>query len=148
MNDSETGNVNYERQCCMRRELGRKNKAAIFAALAVTDIELVFVTFDGVGDSGQIEDITATRQEQPAPLPDVKIRLLQAVWGKAKPKASKVTLRDAVETLCYDFLEDDHGGWEDNDGAFGEFRLDVKARTVDLEFNSRFTDVSTSNHSY
>jgi hypothetical protein len=51
-------------------------------------------------------------------------------------------------TLCYDFLEEEHGGWENNDGEFGEFLLDVLKRTVELEFHGRFTDVSTSHHSF
>ena len=148
MSSSETINDNYQRLCRMRKKLGQTNKARIFAALAAADIDLVLVTFDGEGDSGQIEDIVASRQEQLVALPDVKIGLLQAFWGKPKPEASKATLRDAIEALCYDFLEEDNGGWENDGGAFGEFRLNVSACTVELEFNSRFTDISTSNHSY
>jgi hypothetical protein len=148
MSDSETIHDNYQRQCHIRKKIGPTNKATIFAALAAADIELVLVTFDGEGDSGQIEDVVASRRERPVSLPDVKIRLLQAVWGKSKPEASKATLRDAIESLCFAFLEEDNGGWENDGGAFGEFRLTVAARTVELEFNARFTDISTSNHSY
>ena len=132
----------------MRKKLGQKNKAKIFAALAAAEIEFVLVTFDGGGDSGQIEDIAASRQQQPVPLPDVKVRLLQAVWGNARPKAVKATLRDAIEALCYDFLEEDNGGWENNGCAFGEFRLDVAARTVRLEFNARYVDTVTDGYRY
>jgi hypothetical protein len=148
MNDSETIHDNYQRQCHIRKKIGSTNKAAIFAALAAADIEVVVVTFDGEGDSGQIEDIAASRQEHPVALPDVKIRLLQAVWGKSKPETSKATLRDAIEALCYDFLEHDNGGWENDGGAFGEFRLNVAARTVELEFNARYVDTVTSDYSY
>jgi hypothetical protein len=148
MSDSKTINDYDERQRRMRKKLGQKNKTAVFAALAAADIEHVRVIFDGIGDSGQINDVAASRQEQAVPLPDVKIRVLEAVWGQSKPEASKARLHDAIEILCYDFLEDDHAGWQDNEGAFGEFRLDVRARTIKLEFNGRFIDFSRSNHSY
>jgi hypothetical protein len=49
-------------------------------------------------------------------------------------------LREAIEELCYSYLEQDYGGWENNDGAFGEFIFDVATRKIGLEFNSRFTD--------
>lgn len=110
MTNSETDLADHERQCRARKELGQINKSTIFAALAAADIDLVFVTFDGEGDSGQIHDITASCKEQTVPLPDIKVKLLQAVWGKTEPEASEVDLREAIETLCYDFLEDDHAG--------------------------------------
>lgn len=148
MTDAETFTKNYERQCEARRKLGQINKAAIFAVLAAADIDLVLVTFDGEGDSGQIQDITANRKDQPVPLPEVKVKLQQAVWGETEPQVSEVNLQHAIETLCYDFLEDDHAGWENNDGAFGEFRLDVAARQVELDFNFRYTDVFTNHLTY
>jgi hypothetical protein len=40
-------------------------------------------------------------------------------------------LHEAIDTLCYDYLEGSHGGWENNDGAFGEFHFDVDQRRVD-----------------
>jgi len=148
MTDAETWNANYERVQKARKELGQINKAAIFTALAAAGIDHVLATFDGVGDQGQIDDVTASRNEQPVDLPNVKVTLLQASWDKAEPDISEAGLREAIETLCYDFLEEDHAGWEINDGAFGEFRLDVAAMTVELEFNMRFTDTHTENLTY
>lgn len=148
MTNSETYAADYEHQCRARKELGQINKAAIFAALAAADIDLVFVSFDGEGDSGQIQDITAGRKEQSLPLPDVNVKLLQAGWGKTEPEASEVNLREAIETLCYDFLADDHAGWENDDGGFGEFRIDVLARSVELQINLRYVHTSTTNLTY
>ena len=148
MTNTETWNTNYERVQKARKELGQINKAVIFAALAAVGIELVLATFDGVGDQGQIGDVTASRNDQPADLPDAKVPLLQASWDKADHEISEVGLREAIETLCYHFIEEDHGGWENNDGAFGEFRLDVAARTVGLEFSFRYTDTFTTNLTY
>lgn len=148
MTDAETWNATSERVPKARKKLGQINKAAIFAALAAADIELVLATFDGVGDSGQIEEVTASRSERPVDFPDVKIKLLQASWNSAAPDATEAGLREAIETLCYDFLEEDHGGWENNEGAFGEFRLDVAARTVELEFHFRYVDTFTTHLTY
>jgi hypothetical protein len=53
-----------------------------------------------------------------------------------------------IEHLCYGLLEDHHGGWQDNDGAFSEFAFDVLARTLTLTFNARITDYDTSTQSF
>ena len=69
-------------------------------------------------------------------------------WGNTAPITCELTLREAIETLCYDYLEESHGGWENNDGAFGEFHFDVAERSVDLEFHGRFSDTFTTNHTF
>jgi hypothetical protein len=57
-----------------------------------------------------------------------------------------VSLHDAIETLCYDYLSQTHGGWENNDGAYGTFEFDVQQRSIRLDFDERFTD--TNHHSH
>ena len=49
----------------------------------------------------------------------------------------QLSLEDGVEQLAYDFLSDTHCGWENNDGAYGEFCFDAAARCIHLEFNQR-----------
>ena len=39
-----------------------------------------------------------------------------------------------------------HGGWENNDGAYGEFCFDASARSIHLEFNERFTSSELFTH--
>jgi hypothetical protein len=48
--------------------------------------------------------------------------------------------------LCYDVLEATHGGWETEDGAFGEFCFDAGSRTITLENNERRTETDFSSH--
>jgi hypothetical protein len=60
----------------------------------------------------------------------------------------KSSLTEAVENLAWDYLEERHAGWENNDGAFGTFVFDVAGRTITLEHNERFTDVTTSTHEF
>ena len=41
-----------------------------------------------------------------------------------------------------------HGGWENNDGAYGEFCFDASARCIHLEFNERFTSSELFTHDF
>ena len=120
------------------------NKAAVFDALAAAGISTATAAFDGEGDSGQIDNIDAYKEESsdPHPLPANTIELQQPSWNSEKLDASTCSLREAIERLCYDYLEISQGGWENNDGAFGEFHFNVSARTIELEFNARFTDTT------
>ena len=104
------------------------NKAALFAALAATGITSVTVTFDGYGDSGQIEGFAAKAGDSDAELPDTPVELAGTSFG------SDEIVREA---FCYRVLESKHGGWENNEGAYGEFVLDVAAGTVEFDFNYR-----------
>jgi hypothetical protein len=63
-------------------------------------------------------------------------------------RIAKEKLASAIEILCYDHLEETHCGWENNDGAYGEFLLDVAERTVELEFHERYTATLTENHTF
>ena len=132
----------------IRQAASVANKHALFKALHEARITLVTVTFDGEGDSGQINDITAWASTLECPIPEISVRLHSAEPGRKVLTTSTQSLRDAIETMCYDFLEHEQGGWENDDGAYGEFRFDVAALSIELEFSSRFTDVYTSNHSF
>ena len=55
---------------------------------------------------------------------------------------------EAIETLGYDCLEEDHGGWENNDGAYGEFTFDVAERTITLDYNERHMESDHSAHTF
>jgi hypothetical protein len=125
-------------------ELRPRNRAAVFNALAAAGITHVIISFDGEGDSGQIEHIEATAGDNIVNLPGVQIEIHRAHWGMTEPQCFVLTLSDAVKQLAYDCLEQKHGGWENNEGAYGEFTFDVAQRTVTLDFNWRFV---SSEHS-
>jgi hypothetical protein len=148
MNDAETIMTTYDRHRQARKEQSEGNKSAVFDALAAANITSVLVEFDGEGDGGQIESVTAVRGEEPTDISATNVTLQQVSWGNPEPVATALSLQEAIETLCYDYLEESHAGWENNDGGFGEFRLDVAKRTVALEFNGRFSDTYTENHTF
>src|SRR5690349_7539855 len=100
------------------------NKTALFDALAAAGITSVIVHFDGSGDSGQIEDIDATAGDHPKGLPSGEIEIAQVHWDDPDIQRTTFSIREAIESLAYDFLEQTHGGWEDNEGAYGEFTFD------------------------
>ena len=124
------------------------NREVFFAALSGAQIARVDVTFDGEGDSGQINDVTAYKGDEPVALPSQVIAIQTVDWNSDAAKPAEMPLEAALERLCYDFLEQEHGGWENNDGAYGEFTFDVAARTVELEFHGRYMEVHTTAHTF
>jgi hypothetical protein len=92
--------------------------------------------------------VIAFRGEEGVEVPATPVSVQNVSWGDAKPVTTQSTLGDAIEALCYDCLEETHGGWENNEGAYGEFRLDVARRTIELEFIGRFADTYTTNHTF
>lgn len=120
------------------------NKAVLFDVLEKTGITRITVTFDGYGDSGQIEDVTALAGDDETDIPATTIEIAELAWGQAEPKHSAVQLATSIESLAYGVLARAHGGWENNEGAYGDVVFDVAERSIVLDFNERFT--SSENH--
>lgn len=138
----------YDARTRLAEEALPANKTALFDALAAASITTVLVTFDGCGDSGQIEGIDATRDQQPAELPVVEIEVAKPLWDGSGIDRRIMPLTEAIETLAYAFLEDTHGGWENNEGAYGEFTFDVAARSIQLDYNERIETSEYSGHEW
>ena len=129
-------------------ETTTRNKAAVFDALAKAGISIVTITFDGSSDSGQVEDVQATAQDAPIALPSAQIEYEHIRWGVTEPTRSSCPLRDALEDLAFHYLGTTHNGWENGDGAYGEFTFDTAARSIALAYNERFTDSIYSEHEF
>ena len=145
MKDFETTYARHKELSAKANEL---NKAVLFDALTPAGITSIHVDFDGEGDSGQINGVSVRAGDQPAQLPATHVTLQQLCWGQTEPTISEIALAEAIETLCYDYLEQEHGGWENNDGGYGEFTIDVAERTIELAFYSRYTDYNKFSHSF
>ena len=124
------------------------NKAALFGALGGAGVTTVTVTFDGYGDSGQIEEITAQQGDRVVDLPAVQVRLSSAIWNADAVSTTDVEIEAAIEQLCYDLLRHSHPGWENNDGAYGDITFDVAERTITLDYNERYTASENYTHSF
>jgi len=107
------------------REANAANRGIVFDALAAASIASVTVEFDGEGDSGQIEQVTFCREDESCEAPEQTVAFLQVSRNTSKPSSTFVPLREAVESLCYDYLTQAQDGWENNDGAFGEFTFNL-----------------------
>jgi len=89
-------------------------RAEVRNQLRQLGVEVATARYDGSGDEGWVEAPGFGLIEVP---PD---------------------LRTTVEDLFYELLEENYGGWENNEGAFGEFVWDVKSDRIDVVHNSRF----------
>lgn len=128
-------------------EANRLNKTIVFDALSKAGITDVRVEFDGEGDQGQMRAAAQTNGN-PVEFPSVTLVLRGSQYGSVELGTCELSLQDAVEHLCYGFLEERHDGWEINEGSFGEFILDVAARTIMLEYYGRIVDTEHSSHTF
>lgn len=124
------------------------NQARLLAALAAAGVVKVTVAFDGCGDSGQIESIDARDRVGEVALPDVGVEITMIADHSLETRAAVMPLRELVEEIAYALLGETHGGWQDNEGAFGEFTFDVIAGEIRLEFNERIVSSEYHEHSW
>jgi hypothetical protein len=124
------------------------NKERLFDSLSAAGITHVTVSFDGYGDSGQVESIAAYAGETAVDFPSTEIEYAALTWDDPEVEMRSLSLEDVVEQFAYDVLSDTHCGWENNDGAWGEFCFDAAARCIHLEFNERFTSSELTTHDF
>lgn len=133
----------YERERAVAATANALNKTLVFDALVAAGVTHLTVEFDGEGDGGQIDEVSPMAGELPVDLPSTSVATHSIALDRQTLTTSEQTLRGAIEHLCYAFLEEKQAGWENNDGAYGEFQFDVADRTIQLVFNARYTDVNT-----
>lgn len=114
-------------------------KIALFDILESHGIVSITVAFDGYGDSGQIESVTGHDKTGVVELPEIMLPAIDIEASEPAPGGQDMAITDVIESLAFDLLREGHSGWENNDGAYGEFRFETAARTIKLEYNERFT---------
>jgi len=134
------------------------NKAALFNVLAEAGIHTVAVTFDGSGDEGQIEGIHAftgqpvdtgvTGGSAIVPVPETLVPFSVVDWELMQAVSRPQSARDVIKAMAYSLLQQTHAGWENNDGAYGEFTFAVKERTITLEYNERHMESDYHEHEF
>lgn len=98
--------------------------------LRAVGIICVEVHYDGVGDSGQIEFIEFYDKARRVPFPKCHVSLTE----------------EQIMDLFYDLSQVRHPGWENEDGAFGDFRWDVVSDELAHAHHDRYTDYQTTEH--
>jgi len=128
MTKIETNNFfkKYEKELKEKRE-NFPSKVDVFKnKLKDLKIESFRVEYSGSGDSGEIEEISIK--------PDnLKIKVDVGTWKKFDQQSFEYKetnepkpLKDFIEDFCYELLEDNHGGWEINEGQSGAIDWDIK----------------------
>jgi hypothetical protein len=146
--DSEAPSWDEKFRAAVRQaeELLLVNKTALFDTLSASGIDTVTVVFDGYGDNGQIESVEAQAGDATVTLPSATVEIARAVWGSVEVNRQIEPVAEVIEMLAYDLLNQAHGGWENNDGAYGEFTFEVGPRTITLAYNERYMDSDFSQH--
>jgi len=118
----------------------RHNRTAIVAVLATHGVATVTIEFNGYGDEGQIECPSLFDADgKEIATPDITVDVLVDSVGDEQPMCTEA-LNAALKDFVYDTLGDLHGGWQDNEGAYGELTIDVAAGTATLNFNARIVE--------
>lgn len=123
-------------------------KHKLFDFLESQGIVLVTVDFDGCGDSGQIEGIFAFDEHGEVAVPEDKLAIAETASEPTIAPDESEPVKDVIESLAYELLQSEHGGWENNEGAYGEFRFDVADRTIMLACNIRTSSAEYSGTSW
>ena len=117
----------YERE---RLENVRRHLPEARRQLQAAGIDRVQILYDGCGDSGCIESITYTNEQ-----------------GSTVDLAGKLAMtEEQLMDLFYDLTQARHPGWENNDGAYGEFDWKLSGDALKHTHNDRFTDYDTTEH--
>ena len=136
----------------------KHNAKLLFDTLEETRVASIEVTFDGCGDSGQIDEVVyedhrGKEVSEPTLVVKGSFTGKHHEWDDKKKAfvevgGSEGKVRDIIEQVCYDKLEASHGGWEINGGSYGTFHFDILNRKVNLEFNERIEEVKSSEESF
>lgn len=115
------------------------------------NIDEVVMSYDGSGDSGDGEfSFKQVIREQPRGPHEATSR---DVWLRDGNAEKELVTNGAVSKKAFLAFQDAMwqllpGGWEINDGAYGEVHLDVREKKIHVEHNERYTDVTTTERDY
>jgi len=79
------------------------------------------------------------------PMPAIEVEVaIEEFLLEATPR--RRTLTETINEVAWSLLERQHGGWENDDGGFGEIVFDTAERAITLEMNERYT--ASNHHEY
>jgi hypothetical protein len=80
------------------------------------------------------------------PTGDITVKSVDFDTGTVSERTT--TAGDYIEALACDFLEETHDGWENGEGAHGEFFFALAERTITLDYNERYIEYSHHEHEF
>ena len=150
---SDTQFAAYEAKCATADRLSAEilpyNKQVLFEALAAAGINIVTIAFDGSGDSGQFErpaSYDSENREVAIPIDYITVKSVDFDTGTVFEHTT--TVGEYIVALACDFLEGAHEGWENDDGAHGEFHFSLSDRTITLDYNERYIESNHYEHEF
>lgn len=97
-------------------------------------VKSFYVEYAGSGDSGEIHEISWEPKKLNASI-DV------GTWKRWNMKTLEheyttdhKSLHDYIEDFCYELLEDNHGGWEINEGQNGNITWNSKNNKIEHQY--------------
>lgn len=133
------------------------NKEILFDLMNLAGLEKLIIYFDGGGDDGQINDC----QGEPNTFKIIDkffkdkvegARIVErTIWqngNKSLVYKDDPTVKDLVYNICYDILESQFGGWENDDGCCGDFIIDAYQRKVELTMRERYYEYQVSQYHF
>lgn len=130
-------------------EIMPHNKQVLFDALAIAGIALVTLAFDGSGDEGQFEaPASFDADNNDVDVPNTPITIKSVDFDSSTVGEQTTTVRAFIEMLACDFLESTYSGWEDGEGAYGQFRFSLGERIITLDYNARYIESDHYEHEF
>jgi hypothetical protein len=120
----------YQKDQEVRRTANKEEKLPLLAKLKDAGIHKLVISYEGSGDSGEIHN--------------------HVVYGKDGEEAPILLdgLEEEVDEFCYQLLQDNYGGWEINEGSFGEIVMMPTPRRITYTHNQRIEEVETTTGKY
>lgn len=131
-----------------------KNRDSISTALKNLEITSVVINYSGSGDCGGIDEVSLYKGDELVEMNgEVLISTETSSWDSKKSiwinqTIEKIcSLKEALETFLYDWLECKYSGWEINDGSSGECTISVATNKFLLNHTTYYTESETTEHS-
>ncbi|WP_414462476.1 DUF6878 family protein [Hyphomicrobium sp. DY-1] len=139
----------FEQQRARTAQMPFKLAAILDAARTMGLIE-IHIAYDGMGDEGNIDEISGFKPSNR----DAQVDLAGAIpcdpVDLTAPQIITVgdrtyqALNDLIEDYGWDIINTQHGGFEINDGGFGEILITVATGKVKLDMSNRFMSHDTT----
>ena len=147
--------TNWQEEAEEKKRKNRESLKEVCATLFNAGITSVIVHYDGYGDSGSIEYLTLFKGDKQLKDEDVAslglpTSTVQEYNYNSKSDDDKYitkecTLVDKVQDCAYDFLP---GGWEINEGSFGDLKINTETAIGVREHNYRIQETEYSEEEF
>jgi hypothetical protein len=125
----------------------KASRNVILSTLQELHVTHVVVSYSGSGDAGQVDHVDVFRdKEQIEANQPITALVTSSKWSQEDSRwidlseLKSVPLEEALTEFVYDWLQLEHGGWENNDGASGECKIDVTEGQFVLGHTTYYTE--------